>query len=77
MEEIKPIENSEGLRAEENISDIGDSVSPSEIAESVSPEPVEPVGDYYPQCRLSDEDVERIAKSISKNIVDTLKGDSE
>jgi len=75
MEDIKPIENSEELRAEENITEIGDSVSPEEVAESVSPEPGESVVDYYPQCRLSDEDVERIAKSISKNIVDTLKGD--
>ena len=72
MGEIMPDEAREELREEEHISDIGDSVSVEEIAESVSPEPII---DDYPQCRLSDEDVERIAHAISRNIVDTLKGD--
>lgn len=68
MEEITPNGASDALREEENITNIGDSVSPKEVAESVSPDPII---DDYPQCRLSDEDVERIAKAI----ISTLKGD--
>ena len=68
MEEIKPSEAGEELRAEENITNIGDSVSPEETADVVSPEPI---ATDYPQCRLSDEDVERIAR----NIIKTLKGE--
>jgi len=66
------ITSGEELREEENITETGESVSPEAIAESVSPDPVV---DDYPQCRLSDEDVERIAKAISKNIVVTLRGE--
>jgi len=72
MEEVTPSETSEDLRGEENITEIEGSVSPEETAESVSPDPVV---DDYPQCSLSDEDVERIAKAISKNIVVTLRGE--
>ncbi len=76
MEEVTPSETSEELRGEENITETEGSVSPEETAESVSPEPiVEPIVDDYPQCSLSDEDVERIAKAISKNIVVTLRGE--
>jgi len=66
------ITSGEELREEENITETGESVSPEEVAEAVSPDPVV---DDYPQCRLSDDDVERIAKAISKNIVVTLRGE--
>lgn len=70
MDEITPSAESEKLREEENITEIKDSVSPEE---SITPEAEDTVP--YPQCRLSDVDVERIAEAISKAIIDTLKGD--
>lgn len=62
MEEI--MSESEKLKEEENVTETHDS----------GDDPVEEAVDY-PQCKLSDVDVARIADAIRKAIIDNLKGD--